>query len=515
MGALKDDPVFAAASVRLLPTGTLLRVPHPAGVSIALTQMQQGWRIAALATTPKQEPIVASEADGRLNLTADQPGDVVTMADPNTGATLLVGTQHRPGQGVVSSRRSMEFILRPTLQGVVVEPLSDAIALKQIPTGFSLSGAPSGLVLSHPTSTTGVLMDAAHLTRRLNFSTMPKEALLRLSIKQVADAAATPPLARAPRQHAVAETLLALGLSAEAEGLLQMASDQDPKRRRLHRYKALTAIAALLAGRPEETAGLMDPALDGTDEIALWRAVRQAMQDEGSPQAAAVFSATAPLVFQYPATIRDRILPLMAETMIQGGEIEPAARLLAQRPDDPKLAYARALLRQAAVTPTRRWRCSMRLPPTMTNSTEPARRSERSSYGWRRGRSTKRKRRMRWTSCSTLGGATRGELALRERVAELRGQTGGWRVALSILRQAEADFPDQAGPIHDRLKDTFAAMIRDSGAQQMPPIEFVAMVEENTDLAPDSVDDEVVEQSLVDRLMALDLPGRARPCWKS
>ena len=33
-------------------------------------------------------------------------------------------------------------------------------------------------------------------------------------------------------------------------------------------------------------------------------------------------------------------------------------------------------------------------------------------------------------------------------------------------------------------------MIRDQGAQQMPPIEFVAMVDENTDLVPDRGEDE-------------------------
>ena len=59
--------------------------------------------------------------------------------------------------------------------------------------------------------------------------------------------------------------------------------------------------------------------------------------------------------------------------------------------------------------------------------------------------------------------AWRGDAAswLCVSVAELRGQTGAWRAALSILRQAETDFPDQAPPIDARLKDTFAAMIRD------------------------------------------------------
>jgi hypothetical protein len=54
-------------------------------------------------------------------------------------------------------------------------------------------------------------------------------------------------------------------------------------------------------------------------------------------------------------------------------------------------------------------------------------------------------------------------------------------------------------------------MIRDKGTQQVPPIEFVAMIEENTDLVPEAGEDNVVEQSLVDRLLALDLPGRAKP----
>ena len=66
------------------------------------------------------------------------------------------------------------------------------------------------------------------------------------------------------------------------------------------------------------------------------------------PAAAAVFAATAPLGLSVSRNrSANTSLPLMIETMIQGGEIAPAARLLDQRKDDPKLAYARALMRQA------------------------------------------------------------------------------------------------------------------------------------------------------------------------
>jgi hypothetical protein len=103
------------------------------------------------------------------------------------------------------------------------------------------------------------------------------------------------------------------------------------------------------------------------------------------------------------------------------------------------------------------------------------------------------------------------DLALRERIAELRGQTGAWRTALTLLRQAEADFPEQAASVHEHLKDTFTAMVRDQGTQHIPPIEFVATVDENTDLMPEIGEDDAVEQSLADRLLTLDLPNRAKP----
>ena len=161
-------------------------------VDFAAMCSTRGWRIAVLTTSPKLQPIAVSLADGHLILAVEQAGDVVSLADPDTGATLLVGTQHRPGQGLSPYRRTIEFILRPTTQGVVVEPLSDGITLKQVATGFVLSGSQSGLALSPPTSATAGLLDAANLTRRLSFSTIPTDALLRLSVKQLGEAAATP-----------------------------------------------------------------------------------------------------------------------------------------------------------------------------------------------------------------------------------------------------------------------------------------------------------------------------------
>ena len=511
MSALRSDPALSAASIQLLPSGTLLRMPLAPSQSIALTQLPQGWRVAALNTATKQQPIVSSFGNGHLDLAAEQPGDVVSLADPDTGATLLIGTQHRPGQGLASIRRGAEFVLRPTTQGVAVEALADAIVLQQTATGFSLTGGAGGLLLSPPSSATDALMGAALLTRRLSFSTIPPEALIKLAKQQINDAAAAPPLARGLKNHLAAQSLLSLGMAAEAEGVLHMAAEQDPKEAASADTAALAAIAALLTGRPREADALTDPRLDGTDEISLWRAVRQAMQDDGSPGAAAALAATAPLVFQYPAAIQQQILPLIAETMIEGGEPGAAARLLDQRKDDPRLDYARAMVKQAdgdtdqalnmldALANGRdqfdRARAAvraveLRLATRKLDNAAAADALDKLLYTWR--------------------GDAR-DLALRERIAVLRGQTGEWRTALAILRQAESDFPEQAAPIHQRLKDVFAAMVRDQGEHQLAALDFVAAVDENADLMPGPGGDEAVQQSLADRLVALDLPQRAKP----
>jgi len=511
MAALHADPVFGQATVQLLPNGTLLRLPVPAGVSIALFQTPQGWRIAGLTAVAKSQPIVATYVDGAMSLGAEQPGDVLSMADPDTGATLLVGTQRRPGQGVATTRRTTEFVLRATGLGVIVEPLSDAIVLKAVPTGFILTGGPGGLAVSPSTAATEALMQAAHLTRRLDFSTMPTAPLMRLMSRQIADAAAAQPQARGPMRRAVAQSMMALGMAAEAESLLDVAAEQDPRQAASADMTGLKAIAALLAGRPADAEGIYDPRLTGTDDIAFWRAVRQAMLDDGSPAAAAVFASTAPLALLYPKPIADKILPLIIETMIQGGKIASAAQLLAQRKDDRRLDYARALQRQAEGDTDQalgllddlaaghdrfdRARAAiraveLRLASHKLDASQAADALDKLIYVWR---------------------GDQRELALRERIAELRGQAGSWRVALATLRQAETDFPEQAAAVHDRLKDAFANMVAGHGLQQMTPIDVDSAVDENADLMPTNGGDPALEEQLADRLLALDLPERAKP----
>jgi hypothetical protein len=321
-----------------------------------------------------------------------------------------------------------------------------------------------------------------------------------------------PPLARGPLREAAARTMIALGFGAEAEAMLHLAAEDDPELAQSADAIGLRAIAALLAGRVADAGGIDDPRLTGSDEVTMWRAVHAAELTPGSPIAAVGFAATTPLIAIYPTALRARLLPLAFETMIEGGQIAPAARLLAdQAEDDPSLALARGMLREAngdtdgalviydkLVNGRDRLLYSrasvlaveLRLRAGRIDVAHAADALDALLYSWRGGRR---------------------ELALRERVAELREQTGAWRAALSMLRETEVLFPADRDAVHARMKATFARLLQDKALDRMASLDLAALAEENADLLPDGRAGEPLESRLADRLLALDLPGRAAP----
>ncbi len=264
-----------------------------------------------------------------------------------------------------------------------------------------------------------------------------------------------------------------------------------------------------MAGRPGEAEGLLDPRLEGSDEITLWRGVRLAMLQEDSQAAATIFAATSALILTYPPAMQQKLLPLALETMVAGGEAKAAAPLLAQRPNDPTLALARGMLAEAngatelalatydalAAGHDRLARAraapravALRLATGRLTPKQAAGALDSLLYAWR---------------------GDRRELDLRERVAALRAQSGAVRQALALLRESAVDFPDDRAEIRGRMSALFADFLRADAAKSLPAIELVALVDENADLLATGPADIALESALADRLVSLDLPRQA------
>lgn len=525
LSALRGTKIFGTARVHLLAAGTEIVLALPRGTRLHLRRRKRGWEIALRppAAAPANAPATAPGTirpvarpkvrPVALLLRAPDPGRVVSLLDPETGLPLLVGTERGPGAGLPLRRRAPQFDLLRSWRGVVVAALSDRLRLRPVAGGFLLHLRGGRLAIS-PNGT--ALTDAALLTRRFHFPDLPLAALSARLRAELRRAAVLPPLARGRALRRAAKTMIALGMGAEAGALLHLGATEDPREAAAPDHKGLAAVAALLAARPASAPagtarGIGDPRLSGSDEVALWRAVRAAERDPASARAAQLFAATAPLILTYPRELRRALLPLAAETMVRGGEDGVAARLIGRRPDDPRLALARGMLdaargRDAAalVIYDRLAAGADRLARFRAATRAVALRLAGKTIGARQAAA----------QLDRLADAWRGgdrELALRATLAGLRAKAGAWGRALGLLRRTIHDFPAARPALRVRLRRVFAAMLADPRFDRASPLRFVALVRGNADLLAKGQAGEAAEARLADRLQALDLPDQAAP----
>ena len=506
LAALGGGPAFAGASVRLGQASTVLSVPLPASQSLALSREPGGWRVTLADDAAPPASIGAEPGPAGLLLLLDSPGQVVTVADPATGLALLVGTVSPvagAGPGLTPARRTPGYVLAPTWLGVAVEPLSDLIELRPTARGFALlsPGLPGVAAPAQPPEA---------FTRRFDLPNLPMAALLQRLMAQQAAAAAAPPRARTGSRMAVAQSLLCLGMATEAQAVLALVATEDPIAAADPKLAGMMGIAALLAGRSPEATGLDDPRLDGADDVALWRGVRDAMR-EADADAGRGLARLLPLADGYPAALRDRIRPLMVEAAVSTGQGTAVAGALAKA-EDRTLDFARALQKERdgdaagalkaydALAAGRDQlmqvragvrAAELRLKGGALTPGQAADVLERQAAIWR--------------------GDAR-ESRMRLRAAELRAAAGAFRPALEVLRDTERLFPAQQPAIRAAMAGVVRAML--AQPQAVEPLELVTLVSDYAGMLPQEAG-EGLSALLADKLVALDLPARAAPVLAS
>jgi hypothetical protein len=518
LGALVGDPVFGAIEARVTADATVLRLPLAApGHLVPRRSADHGhaWLLEMRQeAAPPPRPLAPEPETGppRLVVRATRPGRSVVLADPVTGAPLLVGTLREGGQAMAFSRRGAQFDLLPSELGVVVLARSDALMLRAGLDRFTLSAAGGvELVLGEAWDAPSTAAEAATMGRMLELPGAPAEVLLeRLHHLRTAIVAAAP-LARTPLRREATEALLALGLAQEAQAMSALAFQEDPRAADDPRLLLAHGAAALLAGRPAEAASAIeDRRLPEVEETQLWRAVLAAAR--GAPEAAApALAGTAPLLLVYPGAVQARLLPLAAEALIGAASRQPtllaaARRLLAEAAvETPLLALAHARLAEAegrtgealaAYDALARGRdrlararaihraVELRLATGALDPSGAAAALEAALFAWR-------------------GDAI--EVGVRLRLAALKREIGDAEGAFALLREAEAQHPDHAATLRPRLREALLAAMA-----QAPLLRAVALADASQDLLPEAGEAGVAALMLLaDRLIALDLTDRA------
>jgi len=492
VATLRGDAVFGGLRVETLPEATILSLPLAGPGALHARRDGDRWLLEAEASAARERSVLAEAEEGRLVLRVASPGRPVPVVDPETGLPLLVGTVREAGQAMAAPRSLPQVDLLATQLGVAALARADAVALRRAGDRFLLSGVAG--VAAVPD-----IADATAMTRLMEFPALDLTARLARLKAQQASIAAVPPLARLPLRRAAAEGLLALGLAHEAQAMIRLSFQEDPRASSDPRSLLVHAAAALVAGRPAEARGLSDASLPMNDEVILWRAALAASAGEAAPGLAA----TLPLLLSYPEPLRARLLPLAAEVLIAQGDLPAARHVLRMAGERPDLSYARARLAEAEG----RGDDALGLYASVAEGRDRL----------ARARALRRSIELRLQAKSldpggaaaaleTMLFAWRGdgeEFATRLRMAELRLEAGEGRIALEILGEAGRLFPDRATELRSTQE---LALLKAMG--QQAPMAAAALAEIHGGLLPQDGRGAEALSQLAERLAAMELPDR-------
>ena len=504
-------------------TATVLRFKLRDGFGASMRRRGIEWM---LQITPSPQPPEAIEVrviddnttNERVQLPLARVGNHIQIRDPADRSTIDVVPVMASGSGIPRLRRFSQFDLLATLQGVAISGPSQiqvftTIAGVEISTRLDPSDIePQQETVKQRARPVTTLFDLV-AWRRGNESEF---AANRSALHRAVATANKKNLGNARLD--LARFLFAHGYMAEAYGVLELLIEQEPRRTKNLALRAMRGVMNLAMYRVSEAVGdLSDPVFEAYDDIALWRGVL-AMKQGDLSGAAAYFDQAGDLWLELPSPLRDRVGLMSAEAILANNDLTKAkaqldilrstsknydiqqrvkhllGRLLlaSQKPEEAvdmwrkviaggeRLARARAIYDDTM----------MQLDDDQITLKEAIYEIEGLRYAWR---------------------SDEFELTVLRKLAALYVRNGEYRKGLSTMKLAVTYFSTYSATaeIATRMNELFAEIFLRDGAEDLPAIDALALYFEFQELTPVGVEGDEVIQKLADRLVALDLLGRA------
>lgn len=529
---LADGAEEALGEAEIVPAegGVALRFPIDPGdpEDTVVTTEGDRWIVTrSPSAPPPQEPLaIVTQPDftmgARLFVEADGAGGLVRLIDPVMGDVLLIAPLPEAGRGLPEGRRFAEVALLPSAQGLVAQPLSDAITLRIDREGVEITTA-DGLRLSTPADRRGALVAPAVPGETLylpvsDWRVDPGQYNRRRQELQAR-------LAQAPEEDKnrarldLARFFFAKGFGPEALAQLDLMVESAPSLAANPDFAMLRGAARVLAGDEagaEEDLSL--PALARSPEAERWRASLAA--DRGDWTAAAEgFAAAGDLTSLQPPPFRERFALQAAEAALKTGAVDIAEQrldYLSTQTDGesdrlPAVAYmtgriaearedevaARAAFARAAESDDALYRTlaearlvDLRLAAGEITAAEAAERLEGLRYAWR---------------------GDEVEFDILDRLGRYYWQAGQHREALESWGRALDDFPDlpAAEALTEHRRKAVADLFTGEGLDALSPLVAMSLYEDYRPLMPSGVENDRIVERLAERLVEVDLLERA------
>jgi tetratricopeptide (TPR) repeat protein len=533
LSMLRLDPegVLVAAEQVENPAATVLRFQTRPGLIPIVRGLDTTWFVdlaeqpVAMADVIEVEPQPHEASGARLFLPLAYIGERVEVNDPEVGDQMIVVPVAPPVRAVVAARDFLEVKVLASAHGIAVVPKADGVQVETTTSGVAITRA-MGLLLSGrqaalarpdaaPASSAAeppLILDlAAWRQAPLNQYNEIRQVLLR----EIADA---PVERRNDSRLELARFYLAHRFAADAQAALAAALERDPDAAEKPQVRAMLGAINFFLNRFDAAEKFFGHAsFDGNQEIAIWRGATAASREQWQ-RAYDAFAFGSQGVESYPADLRHGFDLLAARAAMETGDFVRAKSVLdwlaVNDPPEPLQSEVTLL-----------WGQNQERLGNLESALESYGEASRSSYRRIRARAEfarinllfkkgelipveaiERLERLRFT--------WRGdefELALLRQLGELYVGRGEFRRGLSSLRHAITYFPGntETRTVAKEMNTLFERLFLGGGADTMTPVSALALYYEFRELTPLGPKGDEMIRRLADRLVAVDLLGRA------
>ncbi len=508
---------------------TVLRFAKPAGRLVDLFPVTEpdGWELASGDGTVASESLTAQRRQGqreRIGVAVRLPGaGPAGWLDLDGERIAVVTADGLKRAAVAKAQRFIEFELIPSRVGLAVLALADDLTVRPDldgvaigrEGGMAVSGSDNVAAASGPSrapdppvgavSDLVIDSDAWERARRGDVRTA-----LREGYNQVAEASRRD---RGAAQVALARTMMANGLDAEALGALTTAAADDvvvegDPMTGLMRGILLTRMGRLQEARPLLTANQ----LVANPEARLWRGLLDAEAGRWS-DARAAFQAGGGVLRRYPDEVAARFNVVAAETAVELGDWEEASRALtaAGRGASDEIRDRITLLRARIDEATGRGTAALAAYEALsTQSAWPvaaAATLRATALGHMLGKTTLPDAidRLEGLQLTWHGGPT--EIGTLAALGGLYEEAGRWRKVFTTARRGTALAPEAPAirSLQEHAQTVFEDLFLGARGEKLGGVEALALYFDFKDFAPPGRRADEIVRRLADRLVALDL----------
>lgn len=465
----------------------------------------------------------AENGEAKVSLDLRGRGRVHWVRDPEVRDVLAIVTADGPGQGLVAPRNFVEFSAMATTQGLVFVQLADDLYVRALENEVIVSRG-SGLTLS--------AANAAEYGKqgRRDFNTgdpgkmdfvrwreVPGDnffAQRQYYQKKLADRDGDP----IETSIRYAQFLMSYGLASETLAMLRNLSRKHPDVLIEPAFKALRGVASFQRGHLEEAmTDLSEHALLRDPHAALWRGAINAELGRWR-DARADFARAKNSFEEYEPDFQALFRVRAAEAELSAGDLPSVAYNLNQIPDGVEniryqleMEMVRGRMFEAANRTDEALEKFERVIQAHYRPVSTRARFAKAKLQHRHGLIDDQGLE---EELERLKFAWRGddlELAILERLAEMKLARGKVKMALHMMRGAVSHYPntERGRRMASRMTEIFTDLFLSGGADQMDSVEALALYYDFRELTPIGRRGDAMIRRLADRLVDVDLLDQA------